>query len=512
MKNEITVATPRAEVLEHRGRVQTVTDLMGGQAAMRAAGDRYIGRSDGETKAKWQARVNGATLLNAYERTLAYLAGQVFAKDATLEDEDKADPAFAEFVENVDGQGNNLTVFAKRFFAHSINDGYGVVLVDSAAIQTRETTEGRQYLSKDAAGNDVWLPLTAADADMLGLRPRLIEVRAENVLGWRYEITGSRTRMVMLRLLESYQVPGLWDAEDETRQQVRVLTPGAWEVWRKPKEDKDEWALHQKGTLPGQEIPASIFRPGKALGEMTCAPALEALADKNVEHWQKQADHNFLMQWVRAPGIYVAGAMPEEEVGWGPGVLTKVSDPNGKVVPIGIDAPSVSASMAELEVIESQMALFGLQMLMPQTGNVTATEKALSAGESDSTLKGWASELKDCLEQAMVFVAEYMGMDGEAAPGLFINMDFHALSGMDDATLNALNTACNNGNLPREVLWSEFRRCGVIADDWTPDVIADLLLREAQDGMFAGPTASLLANKAPGQVQSSVSSGASDAA
>lgn len=505
MKNEITVATPRAEVLEHRGRVQTVTDLMGGQAAMRAAGERYIGRSDGETKAKWQARVNGATLLNAYERTLAYLAGQVFAKDATLEDEDKADPAFAEFVENVDGQGNNLTVFAKRFFAHSVNDGYGLVLVDSAAIQTRETPAGRQYLGAD----DAWLPLTAADADMLGLRPRLIEVRAENVLGWRYEITGSRTRLVMLRLLESYQVPGQWDAEDETRQQVRVLMPGTWQVWRKPVEDKDQWDLYQDGTLPGQEIPVAIFRPGKSLGEMTCAPALESLADKNVEHWQKQADHNFLMQWVRAPGMYIAGAMAEDAVEWGPGVLTKGSDPNSKLTPVGIDAPSVAASMAELEVIETQMALFGLQMLMPKTGNVTATEKALSAGESDSTLKGWAGEFKDAMEQALVFVAEFMGLPAEAAPGVEINTDFHALMGMDDATLNALNTACNNGNLPREVLWSEFRRCGVISDDWTPERIADVLLREARDGMFAGPTATLLANKAPGQAQSVAGSAAS---
>ena len=81
---KITVATPRQEVLRHMERIQTVTDLMGGQKAMRAAGERYLHRGKDEPKPKWEARVNGATLLNAYERTLAYLAGQVFSKDVSL--------------------------------------------------------------------------------------------------------------------------------------------------------------------------------------------------------------------------------------------------------------------------------------------------------------------------------------------------------------------------------------------------------------------------------------------
>ena len=84
---KITVATPRQEVLRHMERIQTVTDMMGGQKAMRAAGERYLHKGKDEPKPKWEARVNGATLLNAYERTLAYLAGQVFSKDVQLGEE-----------------------------------------------------------------------------------------------------------------------------------------------------------------------------------------------------------------------------------------------------------------------------------------------------------------------------------------------------------------------------------------------------------------------------------------
>lgn len=503
---KITVATPRREVLAHAARVQTVTDLMGGQQAMRAAGERYLHRGKDEPKPKWEARVNGATLLNAYERTLAYLAGQVFSKDVALGDGDDAvDPVWEEWADNCDGQGNNLTVVAKRMFGHGLNDGYVLVLVDSAAIQTRMVEGKREYLGPD----NTWLPLTAAAADILGLRPRLIEVRAENVLGWRFEITGSRTRLVMLRLLETYQVPGEWDAADETRQQVRVLRPGMWQVWRKPVEDKDAWELFEEGALPGQEIPVSIFRPGKPLDEMTAAPALESLADKNVEHWQKTAAHNWLMRWVRSPGMYVAGAMPEDEVPWGPDTLTKISDPAGKIVPVGVDAASVAASMAELKDIESQMALFGLQMLMPRTGDVTATEKALSSAESDSTLAGWAGEFKDCLEQAMVFVAEYMGMDGEAAPGVTVNTEFHALAAFDDQVLNAMLQATINGKLPVEVFWSELRRRGIIAEEWTTEKVKEALLSQNRDGAFESAAQAFLRVPAAGQGPNSGGSQAS---
>lgn len=504
--DKITVATPRQEVLRHMERIKTVTDLMGGQKAMRAAGERYLHKGKDEPKPKWEARVNGATLLNAYERTLAYLSGQVFSKDVSLDEYGKAvDPLWTEWADNCDGQGNNLTVIGKRAFGHGLNDGYVLILVDSAAVQTRETTAGREYLGPDNA----WLPLTAAAADILGLRPRLIEVRAENVLGWRFDVTGGRTRLVMLRLLETYQVPGDWDAADETRQQVRVLRPGQWQVWRKHVEDKDTWELFEEGALPGQEIPVAIFRPGKPLDDMTAAPALEALADKNVEHWQKTAAHNWLMRWVRSPGMYVAGAMPEDEVPWGPDTLTKISDPAGKIVPVGVDAASVAASMAELKDIEAQMALFGLQMLMPRTGDVTATEKALSSAESDSTLAGWAGEFKDCLEQALVFVAEYMGMDGESAPGVSVNTEFHALAAFDDQTLNAMLQATINGKLPVEVFWSELRRRGIIAEEWTPDRIQESLRKQTLDGTFQAAAQAFLTTQSAGPAQSAAGSQAS---
>jgi len=513
MSQEINVATPRPEVVAHLSRIQKVMDLMGGQDAMKAAGnhgDRYIKPYKDEDHDKWKERVESNTLFNGYERTLSYLVGQVFSKDVALEDEDKAHPFFVSWKENVDGKGNNLTVFSKRAFSHGLNEGYVLILVDSSDVQTRDTPSGREYMD-DETGD--WLPLTAADNDRLGLSPRLVEIRSENILGWRFEIVNGKTQLTMLRFLETYKIKGEWDAGDVELPQVRVLTPGHWQIWRKDeKSDKDKWVLYRENIMPGTEIPVVLFRPGKPLDEMTAASALEALADKNIEHWQKYAEHNWLMQWVRSPGMYVAGAMPDDNIGWGPGVLTKISHPDGKIVAIGVDAASVQASLDELEKIKAEMALFGLQLLMPRTGDVTATEKALSSSESDSTLQGHATEFKDALEQAFEYVGVFIGLSDEEmdkVPGAIVNTEFHALAAFDDQTLAALITACVNGKLPAKVLWYEMRRRGIISEDWTPDKILEALREENLDGTFQAPASKFLRVQGGGQAPNGEGSQAS---
>lgn len=489
MHDKITVETPRAEIITYRDSARVVKDLMSGQTAMRSAGERYIKRVAGEPEAKWRCRVDGATLLNAYERTLAYLSGQVFSRDVAMEKEGQEKAAeFAALMENIDGEGNNLTTWAKRFFHRSLNDGFGLILVDSESVPTRPGPNGtREYQSRDDAGNETWEPLHAKASAALGLRPKLVHVPAENILGWRYEVQGGKKRLTLLRILETYTEPAEWDAGDKTRLQVRVLRPGGFEIWRKPDEGKDDWKVSETGELPGDEIPVVFFRPGKPLDEVTCAPALEALADKNVEHWQKQADHNWLMKDVRDNWKYVTGDHLPEEIPAGPGILT--SFPSGCTVgSVGNDAASVAASSSELKDIEGQMALFGLQLLMPRTGDVTATEKALSSAESDSTLKGWAIELKDALEQAMVFMGVFMGGNGQA-PSLVVNTEFRPAV-MDDAlVLQGLSDDVKSGFISRETYLAEKKRRGIFADDFDLEQENGRITKEQRAGTFSGAAA-----------------------
>lgn len=493
ISKNVTVATPRAEVITYRSKLQVVQDLMGGQDAMREAGSRYIPQYVGEPEAKWKARVQGATLLNAYERTLAYLCGQVYSKDLRLQGEggnekDAKLGAFTDLAENIDGEGNSISVWSKRGFHKAMNEGWGILLADSAAVKIRNVDGGgREYLAgKDEAGEEDWRTLNAATEPEAGLRPKLVYIRAENVIGWRFKMVGGAKKLVMLRIMEAEKVEGKWDAGDKEIPQVRVLTPGHWETHRQEGDDKDNWVKVGEGDLPTpNDIPVAIVRLGKPLDdEMTCEPALRALADKNIEHWQKQAEHNQLMTWVRSPGMVATGVPDDTNLPWGAGVLTKLSDPQGSIQAMGIDAPSVAASRQELEDLKRDMALFGMQLLMPRTGDVTATEKAINTGENDSTLKGWAMEWKDALEQALVWLAAFI-REKVKAPSVVINTEYRPP--LDNASVaNELSEARQRGDISRETWWEIQVKAGVLPDDF--DFAEERARLEADARQQTGPS------------------------
>ncbi len=492
IEQKSTVATPRSEIIAYRTKLQVVQDLMGGQDTMRASGARYLRQYPQEPAAKWKARVDGATLLNAYERTLAYLCGQVYSKDLRLQGEggnekDAKLGAFADLAENIDGEGNSISVWSKRGFHRGLNDGWGLILADSAAVQVRKAAGGgREYLAgKDESGVEDWRPLNAATDAQAGLRPKLVYIRSENILGWRYEMVGGAKKLTMLRLMEAEKEKGQWDADDKEIPQVRVLYPGRWETYRQNGENNGDWELVAEGHLPTpNDIPVAFFRPGKPLDEMTCEPALRALADKNIEHWQKQAKHNQLMDWVRSPGMFATGWAPMNEgdsFTWGPGICSIL--PTGETMgAIGVDAASVAASRQELEDLKREMALFGMQMLMPRigVGDVTATEKDISKDESDSTLKGWAMEWKDALEQALVWLAAFV-RESVKAPSVIINTEYRppvdVISIMDQ-----LGKARDRGDISRETWWELEAKAGVLPDDFDAEEEKDRLMTEARDG------------------------------
>jgi len=370
--------------------------------------------------------------------------------------------------EDVDLQGNSLSVWAARFFADAVNSKANLVLVEFPQVETRTNDAGRlEY--QDASGE--WVPKTAAVDAQNGWRPNFVSIPTASVLGWRIETVNGRQTLTQFRFKERVlEERGEFDVEDEYCEQVRVLYRGRYEIWRKVEtagQGEETWAVWKEGTVSMPEIPLATFFPtGNEMGLVTL-PALEDLAHLNRRHWQATAEHNELMRWVRAPGMFGSG-FNESDMGslnWGPGILTVSTAPDSKMMSLGVDAASVTASRQELKDIEEAMALYGLQLLMPKTGDVTATEKALGASESDSTLKRWALGLKDCLEQAFTFAGQWVGAE-ELAPSVSVNTEYHMLTGVDPATIIA---ATEKGIIPKEMAFNEFRRRGLLPDDadWT---------------------------------------------
>jgi len=494
MSTDNPVKAQRGEVAKAITHGVVIQDLLGGTPGMKEAGERYIPKRTGEALKKWEARVNDAILHNAYRRTRDYLAGQVFTKDVQLGEADTTlHELYDSMSHDVDLQGNNLSVWAGRIFCGAMDTGAGLLLVEFPRVTTR-TGEGGRLEYQDATG--AWLPKTAAADDQNGWRPYFVAIPLKSLLGWRFETVNGKRVLTQLRFMERVlAAPGMFDTSDTYVEQVRVLYPGRYEIWRNAAAagQAEVWSIYEQGTVSIQEIPLAVFLPGDGHCDgMVSMPPLEDLAHLNRRHWQATAEHNELMRWVRAPGLFMSGA-PEGtgDVTWGPGTLTKATNPEAKITPIGVDADSVTASRLELKDLEDAMALYGLQLLMPQTGNVTATEKSLSAAESDSTLKRMALGLKDCLEEAFEYAAQWVGLPEDQAPRVTVNTEYHMLTGVDPTTILL---AVDKGVVPKQLAFEEFKRRGLLQDD--ADWADAVKMFEDQNRMGPGP----VGLPSPGQI------------
>ena len=138
--------------------------LMGGTPAMRDAGASLLPKWPAEEGCAYNARLATATLFPAYRRTVGVMAGKPFAKALTLSD---VDGRIESWCENVDLQGNSLHIFAADMFEESF---YGLAGILVEFPRVGPAPQGVR---------------TVAAAEAAGLRPYMVRVRHDQVLGWR---------------------------------------------------------------------------------------------------------------------------------------------------------------------------------------------------------------------------------------------------------------------------------------------------------------------------------------
>jgi hypothetical protein len=128
---------------------------------------------------------------------------------------------------------------------------------------------------------------TVADEQKAGIRPYFVHVAHDAILGWKTERVGGKLRLTQLRILESIEEPDGHFAV-KTVEQVRVLEPGKWSLWRKAKaDDNDSWATVKDGTTTIPVIPfVPIYRDFGAatLAEASAQLLFEMKANGSLSH------------------------------------------------------------------------------------------------------------------------------------------------------------------------------------------------------------------------------------
>lgn len=463
---DATPATPSAAYERMSPRWGLMNALLGGTESMREAGVDLMPKHQEESDTSWQRRLLGATLLNMTEITLDMLAGKPFSDPVRLGED--APPQHEEWQEDVDLQGNNIDVFARRWFRDGLAKGMSHVLID---MPRRVDGEVR----------------TIADDKADAVRPYLVHIPAESIIFMSGTMVNGREVLEHVRIAESETVRVGW--EEVTLERIRVLEPGLVQIWELKKgQKKEEWVKVDEWATDLDYIPLVTFyteRQGLGLAK----PPLMDLAFMNVRHWQMDADLNNIVSVACFPMLAMSGVDSNEAGGegglmrLGPNQILATRSEHGKFYYVEHTGAAIETGEKKLRHLEDQMSSYGAQFLKDKPGDLKATVRALDTAEALSQLQAMTLVFKDALETVLAVMSDWAGL-GDSYPSVEMSVDF-GLNDPDEGGWQAIEGARKRREISREATINEMMRRGWLADDYDQEADKELLEKEAQELMDA---------------------------
>jgi hypothetical protein len=444
-------------------RWKVMNDVLGGTETMREARNTYIPQYPEETADLHEMRIKGATLMNTTEKTLNTLVGKPFSEMPGLS-EDFSPEIEEKILPDADLLGNSWDVVCRHWFRSGIGKGLAHLLVDFPVLGAKEEGVAR----------------TLEDDRQEGVRPYWVVVDPESVIFASSEIVNGEEVLTQVRIKET--VTKQVGFVNVTSQRIKVLYPGRVELWEPVKvKGKTSWQKTSDWVTGMDRIPMVTFYSRKE-GFMLAKPPLLDLAYLNIAHWQSCADQRNILRVARFPILACTGADNGKNVVLGPFQVLSSEDSASKFYYVEHTGVAIAAGRQDLQDLEAQMSSYGAEFLKTkQTGNQTATGRALDASEESSDLASMVHIFEDAVAQVLDLTGEWMKI--EAAGTVNFNTEW----GIDDLTnqadLQVLQGARAVGDLSRKQFLTALKERDVLPSDFD---------FEANDTELAGEQADFL--------------------
>lgn len=415
--------------------------LVGATQAMRAAAQQFLPKWPAESDEGYKARLASATLFPAYSRTTEIMAAKPFARPMDVESKGPLPPRVKGLVDDVDMFGTDLQPYAAGLMLDAMRFGLLGVLVDAPA------TPGAR---------------TIADERAAGLRPYFAKYSAASILGWRAARDANGSHLTLLRLREDVVEPdGPWGEKEVT--QIRVLTPGAWEIWREkqPAEistSSDRWFKYAAGTSKLQKIPFVFFyglRKGFGIG----APPLLDLAYMNVEHWQSSSDQQTILHVARVPILFAKGFADGEPLTVGAASAVRSNRADAELSWVEHSGAAIEAGRQSLLDLEDRMRQTGAELLIQKPATATATQITTETEGSRSTLQAIVEDFEESLEACLALLGDWVGEAFE--PEVLLHKDFGAAN-LSEKGGDLLLRAASDDHVSSETVFNCLKRMDIV--------------------------------------------------
>lgn len=436
--------------------------LKGGTYFMRLQKQYLLPQWPAESDEAYVARLRTATLFPAFTRTADVMSGKPFSKSLDLKD---APPAMEEYAEDIDLQGVSLHSFAAEMFREVMHFGMAGILVEYPKTGVDGSTD-----------------YTKADVESSGARPYFVRIMHNQILGWKSQVVNGKIKLTQLRILETTERDdGLYGTIRV--EQVRVLFPGGYQI-QQMTSDGSGWEITEQGSTTLADIP---FVPlyGDRVSFMVGSPPLLDLAYLNVKHWQSQSDQDTILHVARVPILAMIGA--DDDSALTLGGSTAVRMPQGAELKyVEHSGKAIEAGAAALDALEQQMIQTGAELLVKQVGGrKTATESQTDAEANKSDLQRMAETFEDAFDQALWFMAQYIGAADGGKVSLYADYGVATLSEASAVLIQGLQLA---GIISKVTAIEELQRRGVLSNDIDPEVEIAAVEAEGPDlGVMPAP-------------------------
>ena len=377
------------------------------------------------------SRVNRSVFSPYTQRLVRAATGLILRKPITV----IGDPYWTDvFVKDVDGCGSDLDEYARRLLICALTYGHSNTLVDFPA------PTGARSLAEERNQNR---------------RPYWIEVDPANIYGWRLDREVNYGKLIQVRIAEQAVVPE-GDFGEKVFDQIRVIEPGQYKIFRKKETTKDmytqdesfagnfdspanekDYELVESGEFSLGEIPLVTVYAGKT-DTMTSKPPLLDIAYLNLAHFQRQSDLIHSLHVASQPLLVMEGWDDQTKDMAISVNYAMATQPGNKVYYVEPAASAFEAQAAEIQELQLQMATLGISTLSQQKFVAeSADARRLDRVDTNSMLSMVSLDLEQKMQKAFNLSADYLGIE---PPEVKISRDFdiERLIGQDITALTSL--------------------------------------------------------------------------
>lgn len=439
-----------------------VTAILDGKDAIQAGGIDYLPQFPDETDRDYEFRLKTAKFTNIYRDVVEGLATKPFQDEISLitSGSDELPKEVTEFIEDVDGCGNNLTTFAALTFFNGINYAIDWIFVDYPTVMNPDG-------------------ISIADAKRLNLKPYWRHILGKNVLDVHTKMVGSKEIITYFRCQE----PGFGDEPIRVREFRRsdIDNKVYWTLYVQifnEETKKDEFVIENQGIMSINFIPVIPFTTGRRDGQsFKFYPAMKDAADLQITLYQNESALEYIKILACYPMLATDGIKPKigpdgqpSKIGVGPGrVLYGVPQENGNggtwkyVEP---NANSLEFLQKNIDKTKNDLRELGRQPLTALSTQLTTVTTSIAAGKAKSAVTAWALGLKDALENALAVTMKWMNKDYEPEVNVYTGFDNVLDDGSD---LEELGKAKERGDISLETYWEELKRRKVLSPEFNAE-------------------------------------------